>query len=80
MPKPQTGAYSCFHLKALAKINLIFNSIPYKINRVYGYYEDCGGGLSEDGSTEGLNFLTSWDCFLRWLQLVSCLEGCLRVA
>ena len=31
--QPQTGAYSCFHLKALAKIVLII-SIPYKINRV----------------------------------------------
>ena len=32
--QPQTGAYSCFHLKPSAKIVLI-NSIPYKINRVY---------------------------------------------
>ena len=46
--QPQTGAYSCFHLKASAQIVLI-NSIPYKTNRcIANFMMFFSGGLANN--------------------------------
>ena len=56
--QPQTGAYSCFHLKASAEIVLI-NIIPYKINWVC-CVDKCTflllSSLPHDASKRGLLF------------------------